>query len=332
MAPVKKRAGPRPPRKKPDKESLRGAPRSLKTGPAAASRRSARKVSAGGEPLEITREVLRRMPLPRPGADDDKEVRGRVLVVGGGTETIGAIILAGTAALRAGAGKLQVTTTEQEGGSGVAYVLPEARFLSGDEGGLTKYLGEADAVCIGPGWTEERPRGPVARFFLSRCKKAAVVLDAQAVVNLLTSGALPRSWFSRAVVTPNAEEFSEVFRGGKGPALRDPFGAARAAAISSGAVIVLKGRETYIVAPDGRAFVNRAGNVGLATSGSGDVLAGLIAGLAARGAAPFEAAVWGVHLHALAGDRLAARVGPLGYLARELPAEVPRLMAELSGD
>jgi NAD(P)H-hydrate repair Nnr-like enzyme with NAD(P)H-hydrate dehydratase domain len=61
------------------------------------------------------------------------------------------------------------------------------------------------------------------------------------------------------------------------------------------------------------------------------VLAGIITGLAARGAAPFEAAVWGVHLHALAGDRLAARVGPLGYLARELPAEVPRLMAELAG-
>jgi len=133
-------------------------------------------------------------------------------------------------------------------------------------------------------------------------------------------------------VTPNADEFSEVFRRGARPAPRDLLGSARAAASSSGAVIVLKGRETFIVAPDGRAFVNRAGNVGLATSGSGDVLAGLIAGLAARGAAPFEAAVWGVHLHALAGDRLAARVGPLGYLARELPAEVPRLLAELSGD
>ena len=304
----------------------------MKRGAASASRRSARKVSAELEPVEITREVLRRMPLPRPGADDDKEARGRVLVVGGGTETVGAIILAGTAALRAGAGKLQVTMAEQDGGAGLAYVMPEARFLSGDEGELAKYLGEADAVCIGPGWTEERPRGPVTRFFLSRCKKAAVVLDAQAVANLLMSGEVPRSWFSRAVVTPNAEEFSEVFHGGKGPAPRDPLGAARAAATSSGAVIVLKGRETFIVAPDGRAFVNRAGNVGLATSGSGDVLAGVIAGLAARGAAPLEAAVWGVHLHALAGDRLAARTGPLGYLARELPAEVPRLMAELSWD
>jgi len=282
--------------------------------------------------VEITREVLRRMPLPRAGADDDKEVRGRVLVVGGGAETIGAIILAGTAALRAGAGKLQLTTTErEEGGAAVAYVLPEARFLSGDEGELAKYLGEADAVCIGPGWTEERPVGPAAHFFLSRSRKAAVVLDAQAIVNLLRLGELPRSWLSRAVVTPNAEEFSEVFRGAKGQTSRDLLGAARAATSSTGAVIVLKGRETFIVAPDGRAFVNRAGNVGLATSGSGDVLAGIITGLAARGAAPLEAAVWGVHLHALAGDRLAARVGPLGYLARELPAEVPRLMAELAG-
>ena len=223
------------------------------------------------------------------------------------------------------------TAGREEGGAAVGYVLPEARFLSGDEGELAKYLGEADAVCIGPGWTEERPVGPAAHFFLSRSRKAAVVLDAQAIVNLLRSGELPRSWLSRAVVTPNAEEFSQVFRGAKGQTSRDLLGAARAATSSTGAVIVLKGRETFIVAPDGRAFVNRAGNVGLATSGRATCWRPHRGAGGAR-AAPFEAAVWGVHLHALAGDRLAARVGPLGYLARELPAEVPRLLAELSGE
>jgi NAD(P)H-hydrate repair Nnr-like enzyme with NAD(P)H-hydrate dehydratase domain len=92
----------------------------------------------------------------------------------------------------------------------------------------------------------------------------------------------------------------------------------------------LKGRETFVVSPDGSAFVNRAGSVGLATSGSGDVLAGVIAGLIARGAEAASAAAWGVHLHALAGERLSRRVGLLGFLARELPAEIPPLMSELS--
>jgi NAD(P)H-hydrate repair Nnr-like enzyme with NAD(P)H-hydrate dehydratase domain len=96
------------------------------------------------------------------------------------------------------------------------------------------------------------------------------------------------------------------------------------------AVIALKGRETLIAAPASRnVYCNRAGNVGLATSGSGDTLSGVIAGLAARGTTPFQAAVWGVYLHARAGDELARRIGQLGFLARELLAEIPPLMSKL---
>jgi NAD(P)H-hydrate repair Nnr-like enzyme with NAD(P)H-hydrate dehydratase domain len=94
----------------------------------------------------------------------------------------------------------------------------------------------------------------------------------------------------------------------------------------------MKGDETLIAAPQTRTvYSNRAGNVGLATSGSGDVLAGIISGLAARGAPPLQAAVWGVYLHARAGDELAKRMGRVGYLARELLQEVPALMSLLSG-
>ena len=88
----------------------------------------------------------------------------------------------------------------------------------------------------------------------------------------------------------------------------------------------MKGSETFIATPEGRIFRNRHGSIGLATSGSGDTLAGIIAGLAARGASPEQATVWGVFLHARAGEVLAERVGPLGFLARELLAEIPRLM------
>jgi len=92
----------------------------------------------------------------------------------------------------------------------------------------------------------------------------------------------------------------------------------------------LKGAETHIAGPSGEVYCNRSGNVGLATSGSGDTLSGIIAGLAARGADALQAAVWGVYLHGSAGDRLARRVGPLGFLARELLAEIPAVMFALS--
>lgn len=290
-------------------------------------------------PALITPKLLRTMPLPRPDEGGDKEARGRVLVVGGGRETPGAVVLAGMAALRAGAGKLQVATVESNAAL-VASSLPEARvfaLLETRAGKLSKaagaileeHLEKAQCVCIGPGMIEDVS---VARFVeatLRMCKGGAVVLDAGAVACLSAGHDLLHALGGRAVVTPNAEELAEVYgeefaeRGGA-------LVAARRAAEEFRAVVVLKGRETFVASPGGETFVNRAGSVGLATSGSGDVLAGLIAGLVARGADPARAAAWGVHLHSLAGERLARRIGPLGFLARELPAEIPPLMAELS--
>lgn len=292
-------------------------------------------------PTLITPELLRRIPLPRPDEGGDKEERGRVLVVGGGRETPGAVVLAGTAALRAGAGKLQVAT----GASNAALVassLPEARVFALPEtraGKLSKaacakleeHLGKAQCVCVGPGMIEDES---VARFVeatLRMCRDVPVVLDAGAVACLANGRDLLHALGGRAVVTPNADELAEIY--GEEFAEREgALAAARRAADEFRAVVVLKGRETFVASPGGETFVNRAGTVGLATSGSGDVLAGVIAGLVARGAEATHAAAWGVHLHALAGERLARKVGPLGFLARELPAEIPSLMAELSGD
>jgi hydroxyethylthiazole kinase-like uncharacterized protein yjeF len=290
------------------------------------------------EPTLITPEVLRRVPLPMPDEGGDKEERGRVLVVGGGRETPGAVVLAGTAALRAGAGKLQVATGASNAAL-VASALPEARVFPLPEtrtGKLSKsacaalkdYLGKAQCACIGPGLIED---ASVARFvegLLRLCREAPVVLDAGAVACLREGRALLHALGGRAVVTPNADELEEIY--GEGLTSEGALSAARRAASDFRSVVVLKGRETFIAAPSGEAYVNRAGSVGLATSGSGDVLAGVIAGLVARGAEPLRAAVWGVYLHARAGEQLAARVGPLGFLARELPAEVPPLMRELS--
>ncbi|MBN8614911.1 MAG: hydroxyethylthiazole kinase, partial [Deltaproteobacteria bacterium] len=106
-----------------------------------------------------------------------------------------------------------------------------------------------------------------------------------------------------------------------------PLAVAHAAAKELGVLVVLKGPRTFVVTPAGRALEHRGGNAGLGTSGSGDVLAGVVGGLAARGATPAQAAAFGVYAHGRAGVILARRVAPLGYLASELLAEIPRALA-----
>jgi ADP-dependent NAD(P)H-hydrate dehydratase len=288
----------------------------------------------------ITPELLQTIPLPLPAEGGDKEERGRVLVVGGGRETPGALLLAGEAALRAGAGKLQIATGAANAPL-VAGRMPEARVFALPEtkagrlktsaaGVLGKHLGRAQAVCIGPGMIEDESVGRFVRAALRFCREVPVVLDAGAVACLATGRGLLHELESRAVITPNADELADIFGEDKDELKARPLDASRRAARELRCVVALKGRETFIASPDGRAYVNRAGTIGLATSGSGDVLAGLIAGLVARGAEACRAAAWGVYVHALAGERLSNRLGPLGLLARELPGEIPLVMLELS--
>jgi NAD(P)H-hydrate repair Nnr-like enzyme with NAD(P)H-hydrate dehydratase domain len=110
----------------------------------------------------------------------------------------------------------------------------------------------------------------------------------------------------------------------------EPLTAALRAADLMRAVVIMKGAESWIVAPDGAHWHYDGGGVGLATSGSGDVLAGLVAGILARGADPLTAALWGVYLHGEAGARLAKSMGPLGFLAREISSEVPQILRGFS--
>jgi hydroxyethylthiazole kinase-like uncharacterized protein yjeF len=213
------------------------------------------------------------------------------------------------------------------------FALPET-----DAGVLAPQAAEAlaaaaegvDAVLVGPGLADERAVARLVPRLLPRCGAATVVLDAAALACLKAEPGCLRDLHGRAVVTTHAGEMAMMRGTAKETVTRDPLATARQAAASWGTVVALKGRETQIAAPDGAAYCNRAGNVGLATSGSGDTLAGIVAGLAARGAEPLHATVWGVYLHACAGDRLARRMGRLGFLARELLAEIPPLMAELA--
>jgi ADP-dependent NAD(P)H-hydrate dehydratase len=292
--------------------------------------------------VTIDAAALRDWPLPRPAPDGDKEERGHVLVLGGSREMPGAVILAATAALRAGAGKLTIATGASVAQL-VALAMPEARVIGLREtpdGGFTRdSVAELDpladkvsAILIGPGMQDEISTAELVRALLPRLKGASVVLDARAMGVILNpdldDDAPPFRFDEPVVVTPHAGEMAHLTGNTKEEICANLERMASGAAQTWHAVVALKGARTLIGAPDGEMWQHEGGNVGLASSGSGDVLAGIIAGLAARGASLEQAACWGVALHALAGESLAARIGPLGYLARELPDEIPALLEQ----
>ena len=125
---------------------------------------------------------------------------------------------------------------------------------------------------------------------------------------------------------PHVREMADLLGCEPDEVAADPLGSARRAAAHYGAVALVKGPYSHIAAPDGAAFRFEGGGVGLATSGSGDVLAGIVGGLCARGADPLTATLWGVWLHGEAGRILTREVGRLGFLARELLDRIPGLM------
>ncbi|MES2977445.1 MAG: NAD(P)H-hydrate dehydratase [Pseudomonadota bacterium] len=298
-------------------------------------------------PLETAPEVhdfdariLRSWPLPQADSDADKEDRGRVLIVAGSRELPGAALLAATAALRAGAGKLTVATA-QSVAIGLALALPEARVIGlpeGSEGGLTAagvdqlagLAARSQSVLMGPGLMQPECSCAFVRDMLGHLVHVPVILDALAMDVVLSEPYLSGAGFAQPILmTPHAGEMAHLTPQTKDEVQADPLQSACEAAARLNAVVVLKGATTLIASPDGQVLRHRAGNASLATSGSGDVLAGLMAGLLARGIPLSQAAAWAVALHAQAGKRLSQRLGRLGSLAREFADEVPALMHSL---
>ena len=294
---------------------------------------------ASKRPIAITPALLRRWRLPSPDADDDKHDRGVAMVVGGAAEIPGALLLSGVAALRAGAGKLQLAGPRSVA-TALGVAVPEARVFALPETGagyLDKKAGAraadcargADAVLIGPGMLGEDDIRGFMDALLPRIADKTIVIDAVALSALKGNRYQFRDE-ARVVLTPNAGEMAKITGESKESIEADPRGTAERLARDSNAVVVLKGPETFIAMPYGEIFRYSGGDVGLATSGSGDILAGILVGLLARGATLDQAAAWAVHLHGAAGNRLRQKMGLVGFLARELSDEVPALMSALA--
>jgi hydroxyethylthiazole kinase-like uncharacterized protein yjeF len=289
---------------------------------------------ADRSPVTVTPAVLRDWPLPTPVGG--KESRGRTLIVGGSAETGGAVLLAAEAALRCGAGKLQIATSASLVAS-MSMAVPEAlvRGLPETQAGavtasaagqVSELAGDADSVLIGPGLTDPEEAAGLAASLIE-LTRAPLVLDALGLAAVTADHSCLDG--HRAVLTPNTTELAVTLGTSPGEVAERPAHFATALAERTGSVVSIGGQTSYVAAPDGRLWADTAGGTGLGVSGSGDVRAGIVAGLLARGADPDQAAVWAAHVHGRAGERLASTVGRLGYLARELPALVPAILLEI---
>ncbi|MCE5232186.1 MAG: NAD(P)H-hydrate dehydratase [Mizugakiibacter sp.] len=251
--------------------------------------------------------------LPPRARGGHKGDYGRVLVVGGDHGMGGAARLAGEAALRVGAGLVEIATRAEH----VAPILaarPELmpRAVDGPQA-LAASCERADVIALGPG-LGQGAWGHALWLTALLDAQRPLVLDADAL-NLLVRE--PRALRGPAVLTPHPGEAARLLGCDVAAVQRDRYAAVRALAQRYAAVTALKGAGTLIAAPSGEVAVCRWGNPGMASGGMGDVLTGVIAGLMAQGLAPWEAACLGVGLHARAGD-LAAAQGERGLLASDL--------------
>lgn len=274
--------------------------------------------------------ALWRQAWPQHGVNTHKFRRGAVAVLAGGIASVGAPRLSARAALRAGAG-LATLLCEPEALSTHAARGPDALMQRAvaDRDALEAFLEDRriSAVLAGPALGLDQRARDLVHAVIESDRPAVLDADALTALARFSEGGvrLLRGRVGETVLTPHEGEFQRLF--GQDASIageRSKLERARKAAALSGAVVVDKGADTVIAAPDGRAAINMTGSAALATAGSGDVLAGMIAGLLAQGMPAFEAGCAAVWLHGLAGERLG-----MGLIADDLPEAIPSLLQDI---
>jgi hydroxyethylthiazole kinase-like uncharacterized protein yjeF len=262
-------------------------------------------------------ELLATCPLP--DASGGKDAKGNTMIIGGPPSCPGAVLLAATASLRVGSGRVQLVV-HPEVAPGVATALPEGMVLGWDQraplsDGVTQQLAKAGVVVVGSGCSELEPDA------------VAMVADATDAHLVLDAGALPvaleLSKRARVTIAPNPDEGERLLDRTGSEAVLAPM-----LADALGSAVAVRG-ETTVVAHDDECWVFDDAPPGLGTPGSGDVFVGVLGGLLACGLDDLGALAWATAIHAHAGALLAAAT-PIGYLASEIAAQIPRARAELA--
>jgi NAD(P)H-hydrate epimerase len=275
--------------------------------------------------------------VKRRPRDGHKGTFGHVLVIAGSRGKTGAALLATGAAGRAGAGLVTLAVAaglqpilEGHVRESMTAALPEAgdgvaALEDGQE--VDRLLDARDAVVCGPGLGLAEATRTLVAHVVRRCR-APLVLDADGLNAVAGTGLLGERG-GPTIVTPHPGEMARLVEVDTRAVQADRVGVARTLAERAQIVVVLKGARTIIAAPDGDVAICPTGNPGMASAGTGDVLAGLLGGLLAQGLAPFDAAVLGAFAHGAAGDAVAARRGEMGLLAGDLIDELPPTFVRL---
>lgn len=284
-------------------------------------------------PVALTRAELDKHPLP-PVVEADKDEHGKLLVVAGSANTPGSAVIAATAAMRAGCGKVTIAIVASMA-SNVALAAPEAFVLAlpqRRDGGLARsaikpiiaHAGECQAIVAGPGMQQSKVASALAAHLLGTGHDR-LALDAALLYALPAHDhAAPAPCIP--VLLPHDREMAALLGCEPEDVRDDPLGCGLECAVRYQALTLVKGPESHIVTPDGRAWKYKGGGPGLGISGSGDTLAGILGGLLARGTELLPALLWAVWLHGEAGAALSRKVGAVGFLAREISGEVPALL------
>ncbi len=264
--------------------------------------------------------VARPPRLPSRQVDAHKGDCGRVVVVAGSETMLGAAILCARGALRGGAGLVRAVLPRS---LCVPFMTAVPAAMTATRARWRQAVDDATAVVVGPGLGTGDASARLVRALVQSCR-APLVLDADAL-NLLAPLRRPLPHASERILLPHPGEAGRLLGSSAREVQADREGAAARLQQVSGAVVVLKGHRT-IVTDGRRRFVNGTGNAGLATGGSGDVLAGLCCALLAQGMECFDAACLAVHVHGRAGDLVAERLSKMGLCAEDLPLAIAEVL------
>lgn len=276
--------------------------------------------------------------IPERVNNSNKGDYGRVLIITGSTGMTGSGCLAAKAALRSGAGLTYIGVPESLSAIyGAALTEPIILPLTDNGSGtlkrectddIIKHIGKMNAVAIGPGLTCTAEIKSIVERVLCE-SRTPLVIDADALNCISGNTEILKSLKTKAVITPHPGEMSRLTGISIKDIQADRPGVARRFAIEFGVIVVLKGNRTVVALPDGRVLINPTGNPGMASAGAGDVLTGIIAGLAAQGAPLEEAAAAGVFLHGLAGDLAAGELGMHSMIAGDIIRYLPNAFRSL---
>ena len=291
-------------------------------------------------PLSLMTAANMRPLLPLRASDAHKGSFGKTMVVAGSQNYIGAAYLAGSAATRIGSGLVTIALPASIQ-TAVASKAIEPTYLPLAESspGVVKPSAANDvsdtmdgynSLLVGCGMGQAADtRAFIEAMLYSRAPLSPMVIDADGLNALATT---PHWWEHiphTAILTPHPGEMARLTSMSTRDVQSDRIGVAVKSAARWNKIVVLKGAHTVVAYPDGRAILSPFANPGLATAGTGDVLAGSIAGLLSQGASPEHAAALGVYLHGLAGERVRDRLGDTGMVASDLLPELPLAVKSL---